>query len=142
MNPEIEKLRSTRYYQKKRLEFLRSRMSRPFCDLCGERVDLGTDGRRPDGPTVHHAVPLAEGGDFWKGWMLAHRRCNLKAGSHSKPGVAPVAPAALSERPHDRPSSHPHHWRFTKEHGWGPASPNGFSCDWQPCPDGWPPFRK
>lgn len=64
------------------------------CGRCGLTIDVGLDGMAPDGPTIGHIVPAAEGGtDDLANLRLEHRRCNLAAGAR------PIPPRALIARP-------------------------------------------
>jgi hypothetical protein len=56
------------------------------CHLCSRRVDRTLPGSRPDGPTIDHLIPIADGGtDEPANVALAHRSCNVKRG---RKGVA------------------------------------------------------
>lgn len=52
------------------------------CHLCRTKVDASLSGRHPDGPTIDHLVPLADGGkDEPMNVAIAHRRCNVRRGT-------------------------------------------------------------
>jgi hypothetical protein len=62
------------------------------CAACGYPVDLGADGRGPDGPSVDHVVPLHDGGDLipddTTGVRLVHKRCNTARGNRTRAASA------------------------------------------------------
>lgn len=57
----------------------------PECSVPGRIVDMSLSGNHRYGPTVDHAVATSRGGDFWGGWQLMHRRCNLVKGDRPMP---------------------------------------------------------
>ena len=58
------------------------------CAACGGAVDLGVDGRRPDGASVDHVLPLHDGGqlipDSTSGVRLVHTRCNAARANRTR----------------------------------------------------------
>lgn len=58
------------------------------CAVCGYAVDLGADGRTPEGPSVDHVHALHDGGDLIPetndGVRLVHTRCNTARGNRSR----------------------------------------------------------
>ena len=59
----------------------------PVCGLCGHPIEMDLPGTHPAGPTVDHIHPIQFGGDPFPGLdglQLAHRRCNLLAGSRDR----------------------------------------------------------
>ena len=70
------------------------------CRRCGEGIDIGLSGNVPDGPTLGHIVPAAQGGtDAYWNLGLEHRRCNLAAGDRLDPPRALIAiPNRISNR--------------------------------------------
>lgn len=80
-------------YDRNRKRILRTHT---VCCICGEPVDKTLSGRDPDGPSIDHIVPRAEGGtNQLDNLALAHLRCNT-----ARPGL---------ERPSRRrpPEAHP-----------------------------------
>ena len=53
------------------------------CGFCGDPVDQSLHHSHPMSKTVDHITPIAEGGAMYErsNLRLAHRRCNVKAGS-------------------------------------------------------------
>lgn len=68
------------------------------CGRCGVAILDGVSGLHPDGATIGHRVPAAQGGtDELSNLRLEHRRCNLAAGARtSSPRARIVAPVALA----------------------------------------------
>lgn len=65
-----------------------------LCGRCVTPIDFNVDGMAPDGPTIGHVIPAADGGtDELANLRLEHRRCNLAAGDR------PTPPRALIARP-------------------------------------------
>ena len=58
------------------------------CAVCHYPVDMGGDGRRPDGPSVDHIDPLHDGADVIPedstGVRLVHKRCNTARGNRTR----------------------------------------------------------
>jgi 5-methylcytosine-specific restriction endonuclease McrA len=62
------------------------------CRRCGIPIDMTLGGLDPDGPTLGHVTPVAQGGTDGLGNLaLEHRRCNLAAGSRADPPRALIA---------------------------------------------------
>lgn len=64
----------------------------PYCGRCSTWIDTTLTGLQPDGPTIGHVIPVAEGGtDSIDNLRLEHRRCNLAAGKRADPPRAVIA---------------------------------------------------
>lgn len=50
------------------------------CPVPGRVIDKNLSGNHRLGPTIDHTIPTSKGGDFWDGWQLMHRVCNLRKG--------------------------------------------------------------
>jgi len=62
------------------------------CRRCGQAIDLTLPGVHPDGLTLGHIIPAAQGGGDELGNLgPEHRRCNLAAGARADPPRAVIA---------------------------------------------------
>jgi len=56
------------------------------CYLCGRtfrKITCRHDEKLPDGPTIEHIVPRAQGGGGLGNIAIAHRRCNTRKGMNT-----------------------------------------------------------
>jgi 5-methylcytosine-specific restriction endonuclease McrA len=68
------------HQRKAMFRYLRS-IGGAYCGICGEKMNLLCARTDPEGATIDHIVPRAEGGtDSRSNLRLAHKRCNENRG--------------------------------------------------------------
>jgi 5-methylcytosine-specific restriction endonuclease McrA len=73
-----------RRYRELRDHILRTRPN--LCAWCGQPIDLSLSGNHPQGPSVDHILPRAQGGrDTPANLQPMHRRCNTIRGNRPLP---------------------------------------------------------
>jgi 5-methylcytosine-specific restriction endonuclease McrA len=73
-----------RNYRQLRAHILATRP--PICAWCGQPIDLTLSGNDPQGPSVDHILPRAQGGtNHPTNLQPMHRRCNTQRGNQPLP---------------------------------------------------------
>ena len=58
----------------------------PWCQVCGDGLDLAAHHHDPLAPEVHHVIPFSQGGPCHiTNAVLSHRRCNQRVGARVLP---------------------------------------------------------